>query len=37
MYAETPSIRRVARIMKVSQGTVKRALEPDAAPVTGRK
>ena len=29
MYAETPSIRRVARIMKVSQGTVKRALELD--------
>ena len=27
MYAETPSVRRVARIMKVSQGTVKRALE----------
>ena len=37
MYAGTPSIRRVARIMKVSQGTVKRALDPDAAPVTGRK
>ena len=36
MYAETPSIRRVARIMKVSQGTVKRALEIDAAPITGR-
>ena len=32
MYAETPSIRRVARIMKVSQGTVKRALELDAGP-----
>ena len=29
MYAETPSIRRVARIVKVSQGTVKRALKPD--------
>ena len=37
MYAETPSIRRVARIMKVSQGTVKRALELDAAPITGRE
>ena len=33
MYAETPSIRRVARIMKVSQGTVKRALELDLGPV----
>ena len=33
MYAETPSIRRVARIMKVSQGTVKRALELDPGPV----
>ena len=32
MYADTPSIRRVARIMKVSQGTVKRALELDADP-----
>ena len=32
MYAETPSIRRVARIMKVSQGTVKRALEPYPEP-----
>ena len=30
MYAETPSIRRVARIVKVSQGTVKRALKLDA-------
>ncbi len=29
MYSETPSIRRVARIMKVSQGTVKRALESE--------
>ena len=37
MYAGTPSIRRVAWILGVSQGTVKRALEPDAAPVTGRK
>ncbi len=37
MYAGTPSIHRVARIMKVSQGTVKRALEPDAAPVAERK
>ncbi len=33
MYAETPSIRRVARIMKVSQGTVNRALELDPDPV----
>ena len=33
MYAETPSIRRVARIMKVSQGTVKRALELYPEPV----
>ena len=33
MYADTPSIRRAARIMKVSQGTVKRALELDADPV----
>ena len=33
MYDGTPSIRRVARIMKVSQGTVKRALELDADPV----
>ena len=33
MYADTSSIRRVARIMKVSQGTVKRALELDADPV----
>ena len=32
MYAGTSSIRRVARIMKVSQGTVKRALELDADP-----
>ena len=32
MYADTLSIRRVARIMKVSQGTVKRALELDADP-----
>ena len=29
MYAEAPSIRRVARIMKVYQGTVKRALDLD--------
>ena len=36
MYAETPSIRRVARIMKVSQGTVKRALELYADPISGR-
>ena len=35
MYAETPSTRRVARIMKVSQGTVKKALH--AAPVAERK
>ncbi len=28
---------RVARILGVSQGTVKRALELDAAPITGRK
>ena len=27
MYAETSSIRRVARILGVSQGTVKRAVE----------
>ena len=33
MYAETPSIHRVARIMKVSQETVKRALELAADPV----
>ena len=33
MYADTPSIRRAARIIKVSQGTVKRALELDADPV----
>ena len=33
MYADTPSIRRAARIMKVSQGTVRRALELDADPV----
>ena len=33
MYAETPSIRRVARIMKVSQGTVKRALDLNPDPV----
>ncbi len=33
MYADTPSIRRVARIMKVSQSTVKRALELNADPV----
>ena len=37
MYAETSSIRRVARIMKVSQGTVKRAIELDAALVTGKE
>ena len=29
MYAETPSIRRTARIMQVSQGTVKKALRLD--------
>ena len=29
MYVETPSIRRVARILGVSQGTVKRAIESD--------
>ena len=29
MYSETPSIRRAARIMKVSQGTVKRALKSE--------
>ena len=33
MYADTPPIRRVARIMKVSQGTVERALELEATPV----
>ena len=33
MYVDTPSIRRVARIIKVSQGTVKRALELDGDPV----
>ena len=33
MYAETPSICRVARVMKVCQGTVKRALELDPVPV----
>ena len=33
MYSESPSIRRVARITKVSQGTVKRALELEADPV----
>ena len=27
MYAKTPTIRRVARILEVSQGTVKRAIE----------
>ena len=27
MYAETPSIRRTARILNVSQATVKRAIE----------
>ncbi len=32
MYADTSSIRRVARVMTVSQGTVKRALELDADP-----
>lgn len=37
MYAEIPSIRGVARIMKVSQGTVKRALEMDAEPVAERE
>ena len=33
MYAETPSIRRVARILGVSQGTVKRALDLKADPI----
>ena len=33
MYAETPSIRRVARILGVSQGTVKRALDLNAESV----
>ena len=33
MYAETPSVLRVAQIMKVSQGTVKRVLEVNADPV----
>ncbi len=30
MYAETSSIRRVARVMKVSQSIVKRSLELEA-------
>ena len=33
LYVETPSIRRVVRIMKAFQGTVRRALELDADPV----
>ena len=33
MYAETPSIRRVARILGVSQGTVNRALDLKADPI----
>ena len=33
MYVETPSIRRVARVMKVSQSIVKRAVKLDADPV----
>ena len=33
MYAETLSIRKVARVMKISQGTMKRALELDPVPV----
>ena len=37
MYAENPSIRRVARIIKVSQETVKRALEVDAEPRNERR
>lgn len=36
MYAETPSIRRVARILGVSQGTMKRTLNFDTEPVVGR-
>ena len=36
MYAEPPSIRLVARILGVSQGTIKRALKLDVDPVTGR-
>ena len=36
MYAETPSIRRVARILGVAQGTAKRALNFDKEPVIGR-
>lgn len=35
MYAEIPSIRRVARILDVSHGTVKRAVEEVGQPVTG--
>ena len=37
MYAETPSIRRVTRILGVSKGTVKRALKLDAGPVAGKQ
>ena len=33
MYSDTPSIRRVAGLMEVSLGTVKRVLEPDADPM----
>ena len=32
MYAEPPSGRRVVRIMKASQGTVKQAIDLDADP-----
>ena len=37
MYAETPSIRRVACIMKVSQGTVRKALESEEIIDTEKK
>ena len=33
MYSETPSVRRVARILGVSQGRVKRAIDLDAQPI----
>ena len=36
MYAESQSIRRTARILKVSQGTVNRAVEFEGEPVSGR-